>query len=95
MLAPLLNLKITAMINISNPSSKSEFVGLFGSCSFCVHVILSGIHMQKNVNAFIFSYLKIFVFWVLIFYRGTISYFFTAHDMVVSLLTRASGSENE
>lgn len=46
--APLLNLKVAAITDTSNPSSKYEFVGLFGSCSFCVHVILGGIHMQKK-----------------------------------------------
>lgn len=89
MLTQLFNLKIAAIINISI-SSLSLWVclDLFFLCTY-------GIHMQKSINAFIFSYLQIFVFWVLVFYRGTISYFFTAHNVVVSLLTRASSSENE
>lgn len=52
--APLLNLKVAAITDISNPSSKYEFVGLFGSCSFCVHGILSGTHMQKTLMLLLF-----------------------------------------
>lgn len=56
--APLLNLQVAAITDISYPSSKYEFVGLFGSCSFCVHVILSGIHMQKTFILLLFLIYK-------------------------------------
>lgn len=52
--APLLNLKVAAITGISNPSSKNEFVGLFGFCSFCVPVILSGIQRQKALMLLLF-----------------------------------------
>lgn len=96
--APLLNLKVAAITDTSNPSSKYEFVGLFGSCSFCVHVILSGIHMQKNKWFYLFLSRNVCLLGIvsILWRKQTISsYAFTAHSMVVSLLNRGSGSKNE
>lgn len=93
--ALLLNIKVAAITDVSNPLSKYEFVGLFGSCSVCVHVILNCIHMQKTLMIFLIY--KWGFFWVLsVFYRGSkLSLLFMAHSMVVSFLNRGSGSKNK
>lgn len=73
MLALLFHPKVAAITYISGPSSKCQFLCLFGSCSSCVCAILCGICVQKfNVftfDTFTFSNLQIFDFWLLLFYR--------------------------
>lgn len=62
MLALLLHLKVAAIAYIPSPSSKCQFVGLFGSRSSYVCAILHGICVQKPLVLLFFLIYKYLIF---------------------------------